>query len=356
MQDKYIVTLLCYDKPGIKKYIDHPERKDFDSYEDAVEFVQKMASSEYYNLIGDCDNPDLFELDFDGPYEAVVRLYSDLPTEGDRDYVNITEYYITRVSEENDNTCVAAYIDRRYGQILNFIRLYLQEGTVSYVVEEADREIGRGKFTCFASEKGYKTASTAIPDFIQYYYGKAPVFENGKCKDLEILDIPKGLPSYFDMAMIRLLSRKQYQPEDLYVFEIFLCDNEIDTDYERFSYEALLQLEEKYVGVTGGNSKHKARIFQTYVENDLSRKTVNGETYACLKAKAYILNNAENKPFIDLLQKGDIKKVSLSCSVRTRTCSICGKENCEHVRGRVYDGKTCFSVINDIADVYEFSF
>ncbi|MGN0006161.1 MAG: hypothetical protein ACI37Z_09375 [Candidatus Gastranaerophilaceae bacterium] len=353
MQDKYIVTLFCYDKPGTKKYIHHPGRKDFHSYEDAVEFVQKMASSEYYDLISDCDNPDLFDLDFDGPYEAVVRLYSELPTEGDKDYVNITEYYITRVSEENDNTCVAAYIDRRNIQTLNFIRLRLEEGTISYIVEEADREAARGKFT---SEKEYKTAVSAIPDFIEYYYGKTPVFENGKCEDLEILDVPKELPSYFDMAMIRMLSRKQYQPEDLYVFEILLCDNEIDVDYEKFSYEALLQLKEKYVGKSGGNSKHKARIFQTYIENDLNRKTVNGETYACLKAKAYMLNNAENKPFIELLQKGDKKQVSLSCSVRTRTCSICGKENCEHIHNKIYNGKTCFSVIDDIADVYEFFF
>ena len=208
---KYLVTLFCYDSPGSEKYIEHPERKYFDSYEEAMEFVEKSASCEYQDLVRDCDDPELFELDFDGPFAAVIRKYYDLPTEGDRDYINITEYTITRVDEENDNTCVIAYIDRCCGQNLYFIRLRLEDGEkgmLSYTVEAADLEMDRG---VFFSYKKPETAKSAIADFIQYYYGKTITFKDGQCKDLEFLDVFKGFPSRSDMEMINKLSKNSYQ-------------------------------------------------------------------------------------------------------------------------------------------------
>ena len=330
-----------------------------------MEVVKKLASYEYRDLVqiglvvltgisNDCDDPELFELDFDGPFAAVIRKYYDLPTEGDRDYINITEYTITQVDEENNNTCVIAYIDRCYGQNLYFIRLRLEDGEkgmLSYTVETAGSEIDRG---LFFSHKNPETAKSAIADFIQYYYGKTITFKDGKCKDLEFLDVFNGFPSRSDTEMINKLSKNSYQPEELCTFEILLCDNEVDTDHDCFSYEALTQLKEKVIGVF--DHKNKACIFNAYIESEPTRKTKNGEIYACLKAKAYVLNNEENKPLIEIIQQGKKNKVSLCCSVKTRTCSICKKEKCEHIFGKMYDDKLCFSVINDISLVYEFFF
>ena len=45
-----------------------------------------------------------------------------------------------------------------------------------------------------------------------------------------------------------------------------------------------------------------------------------------LKAKAYMLKNEENKGFIDELDAGIKKEVSVSCSSKKATCSICGKD------------------------------
>ena len=38
-----------------------------------------------------------------------------------------------------------------------------------------------------------------------------------------------------DLALINLLSRKELKEEDVYVFSLRLCDNEVDRDQERFA-------------------------------------------------------------------------------------------------------------------------
>jgi hypothetical protein len=73
-----------------------------------------------------------------------------------------------------------------------------------------------------------------------------------------------------------------------------------------------------------------------------------------------MLKNEENKGFIDELDAGIKKEVSVSCSSKKATCSICGKDKrqcrCEHVSGKEYKGKTACTILSDISDAYEFSF
>ena len=79
-----------------------------------------------------------------------------------------------------------------------------------------------------------------------------------------------------------------------------------------------------------------------------------------LKAKAYTVKNDENKSFIEAIDAGIKKEVSISCSSSTATCSICGKNKrqgrCEHISGKKYKGKIACTVLSDISDAYEFSF
>ena len=58
----------------------------------------------------------------------------------------------------------------------------------------------------------------------------------------------------------------------------------------------------------------------------LSTSSWSGTPYYMLKAKAYMLKNEENKGFIDELDAGIKKEVSVSCSSKKATCSICGKD------------------------------
>ena len=79
-----------------------------------------------------------------------------------------------------------------------------------------------------------------------------------------------------------------------------------------------------------------------------------------LKANAYMVRTAGNADFIREIDAGIKKEVSISCSARSHTCSICGKDRrltgCPHVQGELYQGMLCHTILSDITDAYEWSF
>lgn len=178
--------------------------------------------------------------------------------------------------------------------------------------------------------------------------------------------VQKSVASSDDLAKINQYSRKELTADDVYVFTVTLCDNDIDRDYEKFSLSALQQMAELFVGKTGisdhsmRSSDQKARIFETWVEKQDGRFTQDGEQLYSLRAKAYMLNNESNKALIDDIDAGIKKEVSVSCSMSSAKCSICGtdkrKARCEHMNGRRYENKIAFTVLDDATDAYEFSF
>ncbi len=179
--------------------------------------------------------------------------------------------------------------------------------------------------------------------------------------------VEKGFsPSKEDLEKINKYTRREFDADSLYVFSVILCDNDIDRDFEKFSLSALHELKTLFVGKTGisdhsmKSSDQRARVFETWVEKGEGMLTADGEPYYMLKAKAYMLRNEENKSFIEELDAGIKKEVSVSCSSKKATCSICGKDKrqcrCEHVLGKKYKGKTACTILSDISDAYEFSF
>ena len=164
------------------------------------------------------------------------------------------------------------------------------------------------------------------------------------------------------MEKINRYTRRPFQPEEVYTFSVVLCDNEADRDYECFTAEALTKLSALFVGRTGildhdHSSKNQwARVFDTKVKTFPEKKTVLGETYTQLLAEAYIPKNKETAGLIDSIDSGIRKEVSVGCAVKKRSCSVCGRETCTHVRGRHYDGKPCVRILEEPTDAYEFSF
>ncbi|MBQ6539815.1 MAG: hypothetical protein IJL71_02155 [Oscillospiraceae bacterium] len=152
----------------------------------------------------------------------------------------------------------------------------------------------------------------------------------------------------------------------MFTFDLLLCDNEIDRDFERFSADAISGLCEMFLGRTGifdhtwSAHGQKARIYKTQVIEDPSKITSYGEPYIYLKASAYMLRNAENEALIDDIRSGIKKEVSIGCSVKEITCNICGEPDgspsCSHIRGAEYDGVICCRVLNEPTDAYEWSF
>lgn len=178
--------------------------------------------------------------------------------------------------------------------------------------------------------------------------------------------ILKSVATNEDLAKIQQFSRRELLPEEIYVFNVDLCNNDVDRDYEKFSVETLGQMAELFVGKTGifdhsmKSADQTARIFDAFVEKVNGKKTADGENFYSLKAKAYMLNNEQNRSLIDSIDAGIKKEVSVSCSVDKAYCSICHTDRkraaCEHRKGKMYGDRLCFNILTDATDAYEFSF
>lgn len=89
---------------------------------------------------------------------------------------------------------------------------------------------------------------------------------------------------------INKLTRRPLTEDEVYVFSVVLCDNEIDRDGERFSDESLEELKKRFIGKTGifdhdpTAVNQNARIFDTELVTDNSRITTYGNSYKYLKA------------------------------------------------------------------------
>ena len=173
-------------------------------------------------------------------------------------------------------------------------------------------------------------------------------------------------PTPQDLEKINTYTRRQYTSDEVYVFSVVLCDNDVDRDFERFTVEALFEMEKLFVGKTGicdHNPKaenQRARIFECAVESREGRKTRTGDDYFCLCAKAYMPKTEANAEMISRIDSGICKEVSVGCSAKSAVCSVCskerGKEGCFHIPGEIYGDTLCYFELCDISDAYEWSF
>lgn len=159
-----------------------------------------------------------------------------------------------------------------------------------------------------------------------------------------------------DMAAINALSRRELTAEEVYTFSVRACDDQPDRDFERFSSDCVRALAEMYVGKTvifdhrWEAKRQCARIYATEVAEQ--------DGAVCLIAHVYMLRLPETEEWINAIDGGIVREVSVGCAIGTVTCSICGElyYGCEHQRGREYDGETCIAVLSDPTDAYELSF
>lgn len=168
------------------------------------------------------------------------------------------------------------------------------------------------------------------------------------------------------MELINSYSRKTLTSDQVYIFTVTLCDNEIDRDFEKFSTASLSALKELFVGKTGisdhsmRSKDQAARVFYCFTEESADRKTSDGENYTALKARAYMVRTKNNEALIAEIDGGIKKEVSVGCAMAKCTCSICGKDmkrfSCEHIKGKIYDGKQCYGILDNPTDAYEWSF
>lgn len=167
-----------------------------------------------------------------------------------------------------------------------------------------------------------------------------------------------------ELEALNAFAKTSLSADEVYIFSVLLCDNEIDRDFERFSEDTLMELKELFVGATGicdhdwRSENQVARVYRTEILTDPNRKTSLGTPYTYLKAWAYMLRSEANSELIAEIEGGIKRETSVGCAVGESLCSVCGEEigSCNHIKGTVYNGKLCYAELKGAVDAYEWSF
>lgn len=168
------------------------------------------------------------------------------------------------------------------------------------------------------------------------------------------------------LEKLNRFTRREFTEDEVYIFDVILCDNDIDRDYEAFSDQSLDTLESMFIGRTGifdhnpKGANQTARIFDTEIVSDNSKSTRDGRPYKYLKGHAYMVRTDSNSDLIKEIDGGIKKEVSVSCSAEKCICSICGTDrktkSCVHIKNKKYGSRLCFHSLENITDAYEWSF
>jgi len=167
-----------------------------------------------------------------------------------------------------------------------------------------------------------------------------------------------------ELAEVNRFAKTPLTAEEVYLFTVRLCDNEVDRDLERFGTEALEELGKLFLGKSGifdhqwSARGQTARIYRTEVVRESGVVTAAGDGYCWLKGWAYLLRTEKNADLIAEIEGGIKKEVSVGCSMGRSVCSVCGADSgtCQHVKGQVYGEKLCFTELREPRDAYEWSF
>ncbi len=173
---------------------------------------------------------------------------------------------------------------------------------------------------------------------------------------LKSVSILKGEVDDALLARINQLTLQKLTAEQVYVFRMVACDNQVDRDCERFSDQVLQDMSIKFTGKpvifdhNWSASKQTARVFDGTVEEVGQVKR--------LVLSCYMLNNSTNASLISAISGGILKECSIGVAVAMKVCSICGAEydSCTHQKRQTYDGNLCHVVLDQLEDVYEVSF
>lgn len=160
-----------------------------------------------------------------------------------------------------------------------------------------------------------------------------------------------------ELALINAQALRPMTAEEVFVFKLAACDNQVDRDYERFTDEALAAMAKLYVGKPvlrdhgWASACQAARVYAANVEDTGDCKR--------LVLRCYMPRTEGTAETIAAIESGVIRECSVGVGVGKSICSICGavqqKAMCRHNPGREYDGKLCHFDLDDIRDAYEVS-
>ena len=160
-----------------------------------------------------------------------------------------------------------------------------------------------------------------------------------------------------DMALINAQALRELKAEEVFTFRIAAADTLVDRDYEHFSRECLEGLAKLYVGKpvltdhSWSAGKQMARVYDAEVE-----ETSEGHR---LVLSCFMPRTEASQNTIAAIEAGVLREASVGVAVQSARCGICGtdkaKRRCDHIPGRMYEGKTCTIELGEPSDAFEIS-
>lgn len=160
-----------------------------------------------------------------------------------------------------------------------------------------------------------------------------------------------------ELALINLQTLRPLKGEEVFVFRLAACDDQVDRDHERFTKAALEGLALKFMGRPvlmdhrWSAGSQTARVYGAGVEEAGQARR--------LVLRCYMPRTEKTADTIAAIESGILRECSVGCAVKRALCSICGADQtqtmCRHIPGRDYDGETCVMELDGAADAYEVS-
>ena len=168
-----------------------------------------------------------------------------------------------------------------------------------------------------------------------------------------------------DIDLINRYTLKELKPEEVFAFNVNLCDDQPDRDNECFNLRSLRKLASLFPGRPliqdheWSANNQQGRIYRAQVVQD-------GKVNR-LRASVYMVRTSGTEETIAQIEGGVLREVSIGFAIKNLTCSICGKPmirswagfaKCEndHEKGKDYNGQTCLGIMEDPSDAFEVSF
>lgn len=160
-----------------------------------------------------------------------------------------------------------------------------------------------------------------------------------------------------ELALINRQTLRPLKSEEVFVFRLAACNDQVDRDNERFTKEALEQMARLFVGRPvlmdhrWSAKSQTARVYAGQVEEK--------DGAATLILRCYMPRTEGAQETIAAIEGGILRECSVGLAIGKAVCSICGTDQteavCQHRGGREYDGKLCWFDLCDVEDAYEVS-
>lgn len=162
-----------------------------------------------------------------------------------------------------------------------------------------------------------------------------------------------------DIAAINEHTLNPITAEDVAVFKMDLCNDQIDRHISRFPAEELQRISDDLIvgkplmelhdmpGMFSRGSQPVGRFFRSQVVKE------NGVT--SVQPDVFLLRGHGEDDIIAKIEAGILSGTSISFALDRPECSSCGCDirDCAHMPGEEVDGELCHVVLKEVTDVFE---